>query len=71
MAIGDHEGTFQLALPFNGVLYKTASLSFAATAAGLALMTAEALQVGRALAPDFTAAGWAAPAALQSLGQRR
>lgn len=36
------------------------SIPFAATAAGLPLMTAEDLQERRALAPDFTAAGWAA-----------
>ena len=36
------------------------SIPLAVTAAGLSLMTAEDLQGGRALAPDFTAAGWAA-----------
>lgn len=36
------------------------SIPLAATAAGISLMTAEDLQRGRALAPDFTAAGWAA-----------
>ena len=36
------------------------AIPMAARAAGLALMTAEDLQAGRALSPDFTGAGWRA-----------
>jgi 2,3-bisphosphoglycerate-independent phosphoglycerate mutase len=38
------------------------AIPLAVTAAGIALMTAEDLQAGRALSADFTGAGWAAQA---------
>ncbi|MEY4178043.1 MAG: hypothetical protein RLY70_1617, partial [Planctomycetota bacterium] len=50
LAIGEHAGTYQLALPFHGAIYKTASLSFAATASEIqsALTTALAAVGGDA-----------------------